>query len=132
MGKNKKGGRPIDPMSNPRTMSREGMRLIRNMANGTFNFYNEGHVFRDTDFCNAVIFEVDKRRMDASIHLVAMQYTYGASTDAHVLNLIHRDRKTLEAYNLIREILNSIVINGGDTTFLHVLENRLPQYKYFI
>lgn len=121
-----------DPMSNPQTMGREGMRIIRNIAFGKFNFYTEGHVFRNLDFVKALITEVDKRIMDAGIHVNAIQYAYSGSQDANVLNLLHRDKKTLEAYMLIRQTLDSIVISGGDTGFLLVLTNKLPQYKYNI
>ena len=121
-----------DPMSNPQTMGREGMRIIRNIAFGKFNFYTEGHVFRNLDFVKALITEVDKRIMDAGIHVNAIQYAYSGSQDANVLNLLHRDKKTLEAYILIRQTLDSIVISGGDTGFLLVLTNKLPQYKYNI
>ena len=121
-----------DPMSNPQTMGREGMRIIRNIAFGKFNFYTEGHVFRNLDFVKALITEVDKRIMDSGIHVNAIQYAYSGSQDANVLNLLHRDKKTLEAYMLIRQTLDSIVISGGDTGFLLVLTNKLPQYKYNI
>ena len=34
-----------DPMSNVRDMGRYGIRVIRDIAKGKFNFYNEGHIF---------------------------------------------------------------------------------------
>ena len=72
--KNKKRGIPknVDPLSNAKTMGREGMKMIRNIAFGNFNFYNEGHVFRNPDFVTNIMIEVDKRILDASIHLTAL------------------------------------------------------------
>lgn len=121
-----------DPMSNPKTMGREGMRIIRNIAFGTYNIYAEGHIFRNLDFTNSVISEVDKRILDAGIHVAAIEYAYAGRQDPNVMNLLHRDKKTLEAYMLVRQTLESIVISGGDTGFLWVLANKLPQYKYNI
>lgn len=131
-GNNNKKVKNPDPMSNSKTMSREGMKIIRNIAFGTFNVYTEGHVFRNLEFTQATLAEVDKRLMDAGIHLAALRYAYAMSTDPNVLSLIHRDQKTYDAYNLIRQTLDSIIISGGDTGFLYVLINKLPQYKYNI
>lgn len=130
-GNNKKVKNP-DPMSNSKTMAREGMKIIRNIAFGTFNVYTEGHVFRNLEFTQATLAEVDKRLLDASIHLTALRYAYANSTDPNVLSLIHRDQKIYDAYNLIHETLGSIIVTGGDTGFLYVLINKLPQYKYNI
>lgn len=131
MAKNKKPKNP-DPMSNPKTMGREGMKIIRNIAFGTYNIYAEGHIFRNLDFVNAVIREVDKKILDYSIHINAIKYAYAGTQENTVLSLLHRDEKALEAYNLIRHTLYSIAISGGDTGFLWVLGNKLPQYKYNI
>lgn len=131
MAKKKKPSNP-DPMSNSKTMAREGMKIIRNIAFGTYNIYNEGHIFRNLNFVNAIIMEVDKRIMDTLIHINAVQYAYPNTQDPNVLNLLHRDRRTYEAYMLIRQTMESIVITNGDTGFLNVLANKLPQYKYNI
>ena len=55
MGKNNK---QKNPMSNPATMGREGMRIMRDIAHGNYNIYAEGHVFRNLEFVKAVINEV--------------------------------------------------------------------------
>ena len=133
MGKNnnKKRGMPknVDPLSNAKTMSREGMKIIRNIAFGNFNFYNEGHVFRNPDFVSNTILEVDKRILDASIHLTALSYAYPGTQEPSVLSLIHRDTKTYEGYMLVRQVLEGI-IKTGDTRLLYTLMTRLPEYKY--
>lgn len=133
MGKNnnKKRGMPknVDPLSNAKVMSREGMKMIRNIAFGNFNFYNEGHVFRNPDFVSNTILEVDKRILDASIHLTALNYAYPGTQEPSVLSLIHRDTKTLEGYMLVRQTLEGI-IKTGDTRLLYTLITRLPDYKY--
>jgi len=130
--KKRKAPNNPDPMSNTRTMGREGMKIIHNIAFGTYNIFNDGHVFRNLTFVNATIEEVDKRLKDAAIHLQAMQYAYGQSTDPTVKNLLLRDQKTFEAYTLIRDVLSRIAISGGDTGFLYVLASNLPKYKYNI
>lgn len=133
MGKNnnKKRGMPknVDPLSNAKIMSREGMKIIRNIAFGNFNFYDEGHVFRNPDFVSNTILEVDKRILDASIHLTALKYAYPGTNEPSVLSLIHRDTKTYEGYMLVRQVLEGI-IKTGDTRLLYTLMTRLPEYKY--
>lgn len=132
MGKNnKKRGMPknVDPLSNAKVMSREGMKIIRNIAFGNFNFYNEGHVFRNPDFVSNTILEVDKRILDASIHITALNYAYPGTQEPSVLSLIHRDTKTYEGYMLVRQVLEGI-IKTGDTRLLYTLMTRLPEYKY--
>lgn len=127
----KNNGRPKDPMSNTKTMANEGMRLIRNIAFGNFNMYNDGHVFRDVNFVNATIAEVDKRLFDAQVHVNAMAYAYGTCDDPRVVALRFNDQKKVDAYTLIREIL-TCVATTGDTGFLYNLVNKLPKYKYNI
>ena len=128
---NKKVKNP-DPMSNARTMGREGMRIIKDIAFGKYNIYNEGHIFRNLEFVTATLAEVDKRVLEASIHVNAIQYAYSGTQDPNVLNVLMRDKKTLEAYTLVHEQLAAIIMTNGDTGFLYVLANKLPQYKYNI
>ena len=131
MAKKNGNGRPKDPMSNTKTMANEGMRLIRNIAFGNFNMYNDGHVFRDINFVNATIAEVEKRLFDAQIHVNAMAYAYGACEDPRVVSLRFNDQKRLDAYMLIREVLYGVATTG-DTGLLYNLLNKLPKYKYNI
>lgn len=131
MPKKNGNGRPKDPMSNTKTMANEGMRLIRNIAFGNFNMYNDGHVFRDLNFVNATIAEVEKRLFDAQIHVNAMAYAYGSCEDPRVVSLRFNDQKRLDAYMLIREVLYSVATTG-DTGLLYNLLNKLPKYKYNI
>lgn len=129
--KNKKVKNP-NPMSNTRTMAREGMRIIRDIAHGKYNVYDNGHVFRNLDFTKATLTECDKRLLDAKIHVAAISYAYQGTNDPNVLSLLHRDRKTVEAYDLIHNVLASIICNYGDTGYLLVLANKLPDFKYNI
>lgn len=131
MAKKHGNGRPKDPMSNTKTMAAEGMRLIRNIAFGNFNMYNDGHVFRDVNFVNATILEVEKRLFDAQVHVNAMAYAYATCDDPRVVSLRFNDQKKVDAYNLIREVLCCIATTG-DTGFLYNLVNKLPKYKYNI
>lgn len=121
-----------DPMSNTKTMGKEGMKIIHNIAFGTFNIFNDGHVFRNPDFVKATMVEVEKRLVDAKIHAMAIEYAYAGSSDPAVLNLLHRDRRSVEGYMLIQECLSNIILSCGDTGFLLVLANKLPQFKYNI
>lgn len=134
MGKhNNKGNnnRPKDPFTNVKTMGREGMRIMKDIAFGRYNIYNEGHIFRSPDLVKATIAEVDKRLLDLSIHISAIQYAYTASTDEAIRNLLWRDQRSYEAYMLIKDTLYRILMSG-DTGFLLVLQNKLPAYKYNI
>lgn len=129
---NKKTVKNPDPMSNAKTMGREGMRIIKDIAFGKYNVYNDGHIFRNLEFVTATLAEVDKRLIEASIHVQAIQYAYSGSQDPNVLSVLMRDTKTLEAYTLIHEQLAAIISTNGDTGFLYVLVSKLPQYKYNI
>ena len=129
-GKNNNQNR--DPMTNARSMAREGMRIMRDIAHGKYNIYNEGHVFRNLDFVKATITEIDKRIIDHQIHINAITYAYANTNEPAVTNLLYRDQKSLEAYMLMRNTLVSIVMSGGDTGFLMILANKLPIYKYNI
>ena len=128
----KKNVKNPDPMSNPRTMAREGMRIIKDLAFGKFNIYNGGEVFRNLDFVRATLSEVDKRLVEAGIHVAAIQYAYSGSNDPNVLGTLMRDKRTYEAYSLVRDVLTNIIMSNGDTGFLLVLANKLPNYKYNI
>lgn len=131
-GNAKKNVKNPDPMSNPKTMGKEGMRIIKDIAFGKYNIYNSGHVFRNLDFIRATLAEVDKRLFEAKVHVQAVQYAYANVDDQMVLGVLLRDKKTLEAYSMIREVLVSIIITNGDTGFLHILASKLPHYKYNI
>lgn len=131
-GKGNKKSKNPDPMSNSRTMGRKGMKIIRNIAFGTYNIYAEGHIFRNLNFVNATIREVDKKIIEADIHARAIEYAYAGCQDPNVLQLLQNDRRTRDAYTIVRQQLNAIVVTGGDTGFLWVLANKLPAYKYNI
>lgn len=129
---NNKQRKPVknpDPMSNPVTMGREGLRIIRNIAHGKYNIYAEGHIFRNMDLVNATINEIDKYLLDIGIHIAAINYAYAGTTDANVLRLLHKDKKSYEAYSIARQAMQSIAMTG-DTGFLWVLASKLPNYKY--
>ena len=130
--KGKNNNQQRDPMTNTRSMAREGMRIMRDIAFGKYNIYNEGHIFRNLEFVKATIAEIDKRIIDHQIHINAITYAYANTSEPTVTNLLYRDQKSLEAYMLMRNTLVSIVMSGGDTGFLMVLANKLPAYKYNI
>jgi len=129
--KQRKPPKNPDPMSNMKTMGREGMRIIRAIAHGKYNIYNEGQIFRNLDFVNATIMEVDKRIVETGIHVAAIQYAYQGSQDPNVLATLHRDQKAYEAWIITRQALQSIAMTG-DTGFLYVLASKLPNYRYNI
>lgn len=119
-----------DPMSNVRDMGRYGIRVIRDIAKGKFNFYNEGHIFRNNDFTLATIEEVKRKIYEANIHVAAMQYAYSNSSDPVVQELLMRDMRQAEAYTLVYNTLNLVLNNNGDTRYIQILINKLPRYKY--
>lgn len=127
--KQRKPPKNPDPMSNTITMGREGVRIIRNIARGKYNIYAEGHIFRNKDFVIATINEVDKYLMELDIHIKAINYAYAGTTDPNVLRLLHKDRKSYEAYMIARDALMSIAMTG-DTGFLWLMASKLPNYKY--
>ena len=119
-----------DPMSNVRDMGRYGIRVVRDIAKGKFNFYNEGHIFRNIDFTMATMKEVEHKIKEAQIHVTAMQFTYANSPDQDVQELLMRDMRTVEAYTLVYNALKLVLDSGGDTRYLQILINKLPKYKY--
>lgn len=120
-----------DPMSNGRTMGREGMRIIRDIAHGKFNIFNEGHVFRNQEFVKATICELDKRLLTLSVHITAINYAYAGTTDQAVISVLQRDMRENEAYTLCRSVLLAI-LETGDAGMIYALASRLPAYKYNI
>lgn len=134
MGKNNKkpgGGRPADPMANVKTMGREGMKIIRDIAFGRYNIYNDGHIFRNPTFVNAIIAEVDKKIYDYTLIVNGVSAAYGHLNDPSVGDFLYRYNRSLEGYTLIKYQLAAIAATG-DTGFLLVLANKLPPYKYNI
>lgn len=119
-----------DPMSNVRDMGRYGIRVIRDIAKGKFNFYNEGHIFRNNDFTLATMEEVKKKIYEANIHVTAMQFAYSNSSDPVVQELLMRDMRQAEAYTLVYDTLGLVLNGGGDTRYIQILINKLPRYKY--
>ena len=119
-----------DPMSNVRDMGRHGLKMIRDIAKGTFNFYNDGHYFRNNDFTTATIEEVKRELYKANIHATAMQYTYANSSDPVVQKMIVDDMKAVEAYTLVYDTLMLVLGYGGDTRYLQILLTQLPRYRY--
>ena len=119
-----------DPMSNVRDMGRYGIRVIRDIAKGKFNFYNEGHIFRNNDFTLATMEEVKKKIYEANIHVAAMQFAYSNSSDPIVQELLMRDMRQAEAYTLVYNTLGLVLNGGGDTRYIQILINKLPRYKY--
>lgn len=119
-----------DPMSNVRDMGRHGLKMIRDIAKGNFNFYNDGHYFRNNDFTTATIEEVKRELYKANIHATAMQYTYANSSDPVVQKMIVDDMKAVEAYTLVYDTLMLVLGYGGDTRYLQILLTQLPRYRY--
>ena len=119
-----------DPMSNVRDMGRYGVRVIRDIAKGKFNFYNEGHIFRNPDLTRATIEECERQLLEARIHVAAMQFAYGASSDRIVQEVLMKDLRKVEAYELVINTLTLVFNSGGDTRYLTILVNKLPRYKY--
>ena len=140
MGKNNNNQRPQrrpnpknpDPMSNSRSMAREGIRIIRNIAFGKCNVASEGYLFQNESFVKATIGEVDKRIMDLKIHINAINYAYRGTTSEEVNSLLFRDMKALNGWNLVRNQLYNILYSNGDLGFLYTIANKLPEYKYYI
>ena len=119
-----------NPMSNVRDMGRYGIRVIRDISKGKFNFYNEGHIFRNIDFTMATMEEVKRKIYEANVHVTAMNFAYSKSTDPVIQELLMKDMRMSEAYTLVYNTLKCVVDSGGDTRYIQILINKLPKYKY--
>lgn len=122
-----------DPMSNVRDMGRYGIRVMRDIAKGKFNFFNDGHIFRNLDFVKATMKEVEKELLRANIHVTAMQYTYGNSDNPDVQGVLMADMRRVEGwtlvYNQLMSVLNNAVDGNGDSRFIAPLLKELQRYK---
>ena len=119
-----------NPMSNVRDMGRYGIRVIRDISKGKFNFYNEGHIFRNLDFTMATMEEVKRKIYEANVHVTAMNFAYSKSTDPVIQELLMKDMRMAEAYTLVYNTLKCVVDSGGDTRYIQILIKKLPKYKY--
>ena len=119
-----------DPMSNVRDMGRHGIKMIRDIAKGNFNFYNDGHYFRNSDFTNATIEEVKRELKRASTFAQAMQFTYANTSDPDVQKWIIESMRSVEAYTLVYNTLKLVLDFQGDTRYLQILLTQLPRYRY--
>lgn len=138
MGKNKnKNGKRINPLANRNVMERESMKMLRNMAFGSFNMYEEGHIFRNPEFVNAALDGINKKLMNLSIVITSIKAATSPQVraicmDQNVARLLHNYERGYSAYSLMRQCMIDILNSNGDTGYLLVLVNKLPDYKYNI
>ena len=118
-----------DPMANLRTMTNEGMRFLKDIASRRCNVYSDPRsaYFRNLTFTNAVLTEIRNRVAEYECMMTALNYTYGAqSLDSVQTRVFISTRKSLEAYRIIKEALENIMLSNGNPAFLFILQNRLP------
>lgn len=118
-----------DPMANLRTMTNEGIRFLKDIASRRCNVYSDprSEYFRNLTFTNAVLTEIRNRLAEYECMMNALNYAYGAqSLDSVQTRVFINTRKSLEAYRLIKEALENIMLSNGNPAFLFVLQNRLP------
>lgn len=136
MGKNKNGKR-INPLANRNVMERESMRMLKNIAFGSFNIYEEGDIFRNTEFVKAALDGINKKLLNLSIvinsiKIASSPQVRGICLDQNVNRLLHNYERGYTAYSLMQECMVNILNSNGDTGYLLVLANKLPDYKYNI
>lgn len=118
-----------DPMANLRTMTNEGMRFLKDIASRRCNVYSDPRsaYFRNLTFTNAVLTEIRNRVTEYECMMNALNYTYGAQPlDSVQTRVFISTRKSLEAYRIIKEALENIMLSNGNPAFLFILQNRLP------
>ncbi len=118
-----------DPMANLRTMTNEGMRFLKDIASRRCNVYSDPRsaYFRNLTFTNAVLTEIRNRVAEYECMMNALNYTYGAQPlDSVQTRVFISTRKSLEAYRIIKEALENIMLSNGNPAFLFILQNRLP------
>lgn len=136
MGKNKNGKR-INPLANRNVMERESMKMLKNIAFGSFNIYEEGDIFRNTEFVKAALDGINKKLLNLSIvinsiKIASSPQVRGICLDQNVNRLLHNYERGYTAYSLMHECMVNILNSNGDTGYLLVLANKLPDYKYNI
>lgn len=120
-----------DPMGNPVAMGRYGMKIIRDIAFGQFNIYNDGDVFRNRNFVLATIREVEDKIADTMVYCQALNTMYMSvgMNDPRVHKLLLHHNKGYQAWMLVHTVLWQIA-STGDTGPLLVLANQLPTLKH--
>ena len=124
-------GKNIDPMGDATRMGRFAVSLFKDMCHGKFDFNKNISVFQNREFINSAIVEVNNKLRENSTYLIALNYTYGASNDLVVAQLIERHTKAIEGWEFIKNILY-MILNSGDISLVYGLLNRLPDYKNVI
>lgn len=139
MGKNNNGnrqpqkkrykGKNVSPMSGVVQMGQHALRLIKNMAFGNFDIQKDGVYFQNQEFLQAAIHEVQEKVKEENIYCTALNFTYGASNDVTVINMINKHKRALDGWNYVLNTLMCI-LNTGDQTLLAGLLSRLRDYRY--
>lgn len=124
-------GKNIDPMGDATRMGRFAISLFKDMCHGRFEFNKNIGVFQNPEFINSAIVAVNEKLRENSTYLVALNYTYGASNDLIVAQLIERHTKAIEGWDFIRNTLY-MILNTRDISLVYGLINRLPDYKNVI
>ena len=118
-----------DPFANLRTMTNEGMRFLKDIASRRCNVYSDPRsaYFRNLTFTNAVLTEIRSKVAEYECMMNALNYTYGTQPlDSVQTRVFISTRKSLEAYRIIKEALENIMLSNGNPAFLFILQNRLP------
>lgn len=125
-------GKNVDPMGDPGRMRRHATSLFKDMAHGKAKSIDEYRtLFANAAYLKAAIDEVTKKVYEQNIYNQALNFTYGASTDAVIRQMIDRHHKAHEGWSYILQTLYQIA-NSNDVTFILGLMNRLPDYKYVL
>lgn len=118
-----------DPMGTPTSMQRHAMHIFKDIAFGRWDFGVESDIFKIPAFIDNAMIAVYNELGAAMVHVQAIQTAYANCQDPVVVNTLRADIKKQNAYQLIYNTLIQIK-TYGDPSFILVLVNRLPEFKY--
>lgn len=119
---------PMPPATNPTTMGRNGLQIMKEIAFGRYNIAANGQIFRNKEFSKAVLLEAEKKLKKYKTIYTALEFTYSMSLETDVKRLIHEMERKVDMYTLICGQMYTICATG-DTHPLYILADRLGSYK---
>lgn len=120
---NRYTGKNIDMMGDVAHMERHALDVFRDMSRGRFN-PNLVTEFLNKDFVRVAIVCAQKEHRKNAIILNALNYSYGTSNDADVIQLINRYISTCRGWEYIISSLYT-VFNTSDLGTVYGMAQRL-------
>lgn len=124
-------GKNINPMGDPSRMGKHAVNMLKDMSRKQFDFPRNAPLFQNREFVMSALTEITYKIREQNTILMALNYTYGASNDTLVHQLIEKSTKAVEGWSYAAQILN-FILSSGDISWVNALMNKLPDYRYVL